>query len=182
MGFGPGAAIGAKIGAPDRPVIALVGDGAMSSQLPVLPTAVEQGVSVVWLVMNNAAHGTIADLQMSHYGVNHGTLFKRPGGEPYTPDFAGIARACGAWGKRLDKATELAGALRDALDAGGPALIDVPMTNDPCRHPVTGTSTTSTKGGSIEDKDDQSVSGCQRLLAWTRPARVPTQGVQDRRP
>ena len=135
MGFGPGAAIGAKIGAPDRPVIALVGDGAMSSQLPVLPTAVEQGVSVVWLVMNNAAHGTIADLQMSHYGVNHGTLFKRPGGEPYTPDFAGIARACGAWGKRLDKATELAGALRDALDAGGPALIDVPMTYDPVPTP-----------------------------------------------
>ena len=135
MGFGPGAAIGAKIGAPDRPVIALVGDGAMSSQLPVLPTAVEQGVSVVWLVMNNAAHGTIADLQMSHYGVNHGTLFKRPGGEPYTPDFAGIARACGAWGKRLDKASELAAALQDALEAGCPALIDVPMTNDPVPTP-----------------------------------------------
>jgi acetolactate synthase-1/2/3 large subunit len=135
MGFGPGAAIGAKIGAPERPVIALIGDGAMSSQLPVIPTAVEQGVSVVWVVMNNAAHGTIADLQKSHYGVNHGTLFTLPGGEPYTPDFAGIARACGAWGKRLEKASDLCASLRDALQAGGPALIDVPMTNDPVPTP-----------------------------------------------
>ena len=135
MGFGPGAAIGAKIGAPERPVIALIGDGAMSSQLPVIPTAVEQGVSVVWVVMNNAAHGTIADLQKSHYGVNHGTLFTLPGGEPYTPDFAGIARACGAWGKRLERASDLCASLREALDAGGPALIDVPMTNDPVPTP-----------------------------------------------
>ncbi|TME89489.1 MAG: thiamine pyrophosphate-binding protein [Chloroflexi bacterium] len=135
MGFGPGAAIGAKIGSPDRPVIALVGDGAMSSQLPVLPTAVEQGTSVVWVVMNNAAHGTIADLQMSHYGVNHGTLFKLPDGKAYTPDFAGIARACGAWAKRIESAPELVGALRDAMRAGGPALIDVPMTNDPVPTP-----------------------------------------------
>lgn len=135
MGFGPGAAIGAKIGAPGRPVIALIGDGAMSSQLPVLPTAVEQGIPVVWVVMNNAAHGTIADLQKSHYGVNHGTLFALPGGEPYTPDFAGIARACGAWGKRVESASELGGALRDALRVDGPALIDVPMTNDPVPTP-----------------------------------------------
>ena len=135
MGFGPGAAIGAKIGAPERPVIALVGDGAMSSQLPVIPTAVEQGIAVIWLVMNNAAHGTIADLQMSHYGVNHGTLFKLPSGEAYTPDFAAIARACGSWGKRLERASDLVGALRDALSVGGPALIDVPMTNDPVPTP-----------------------------------------------
>lgn len=135
MGFGPGAAIGAKFGAPDRAVIALVGDGAMSSQLSVIPTAVEQGIAVVWLVMNNGAHGTIADLQMSHYEVNHGTIFQRQGGEPYTPDFAAVARACGAWGKRLESASELVGALRDALQAGGPALIDVPMTNDPVPTP-----------------------------------------------
>ncbi len=135
MGFGPGAAIGAKFGAPERAVIALVGDGAMSSQLPVLPTAVEQGIAVVWLVMNNAAHGTIADLQMNHYGVQHGTTFKQPGGAPYTPDFAGIARSCGMWGKRLESASELEGALREALAVGGPALIDVPMTNDPVPTP-----------------------------------------------
>lgn len=135
MGFGPGAAIGAKFGAPDRAVIALVGDGAMSSQLPVLPTAVEQGIAVVWLVMNNSAHGTIADLQLSHYGTQHGTTFKHEDGAPYTPDFAGIARSCGMWGKRLESASELEGALREALAAGGPALIDVPMTNDPVPTP-----------------------------------------------
>jgi len=112
-----------------------VGDGAMSSQLSVLPTAVEQGIAVVWLVMNNSAHGTIADLQMSHYEVQHGTTFQRQGGTPYTPDFAGIARSCGAWGKRLESASELEAALREALALGGPALIDVPMTNDPVPTP-----------------------------------------------
>jgi acetolactate synthase-1/2/3 large subunit len=135
MGFGPGAALGAKFGAPERVVIALVGDGAMSSQLAVLPTAVEQGIPVIWLVMNNAAHGTIADLQMNHYGVQYGTTFKEQSGTPYTPDFAGIARACGMWGKRLTSASELDGALREALAVGGPALIDVPMTNDPVPTP-----------------------------------------------
>ena len=135
MGFGPGAAIGAKIGAPDRPVIALVGDGAMSSQLSVIPTAVEQNVSVVWVVMNNGAHGTIADLEMSHYAVDYGAVFRRPEGTPYTPDFAAIARACAAWGTRLKSASELGPALHDALAVGGPALVDVPMTNDPVPTP-----------------------------------------------
>src|SRR5437867_13359799 len=135
MGFGPGAALGAKIGVPSRAVVALVGDGAMGSQLSVLPTAVEQGTPVVWLVMNNGAHGTIADLELSHYGVDYGTVFRRPNGEAYTPDFAAIARACGAWGKRIERASELVSALRDALRADGPALIDVQMTNDPVPTP-----------------------------------------------
>ncbi|MGH7762034.1 MAG: thiamine pyrophosphate-binding protein [Candidatus Dormibacteraceae bacterium] len=135
MGFGPAAAIGAKYGARDRPVVALIGDGAMSSQLSALLTAVEQGIDVIWVVMNNSAFGTIADLENSHYGVQYGTVFKDPKGNPYTPDFAGIARSCGAWGARVSSAGELAGALREALAAKGPALVDVPMVNDPVPTP-----------------------------------------------
>lgn len=135
MGFGPAAAIGAKYGARDRPVVALIGDGAMSSQLSVLPTAVEQGIEVIWVVMNNSAYGTIADLEKSHYGVQYGTVFKDPEGKPYTPDFAALARSCGAWGTRVNSAAELAGALQEAREAGGPALVDVPMVNDPVPTP-----------------------------------------------
>jgi acetolactate synthase-1/2/3 large subunit len=135
MGFGPAAAVGAKYGARDRPVVALIGDGAMSSQLSVVPTAVEQGIQVIWVVMNNSAFGTIADLEKSHYGVQYGTVFRDPEGKPYTPDFAALARSCGAWGTRVNSAAELAGALKEARDAGGPALVDVPMVNDPVPTP-----------------------------------------------
>lgn len=135
MGFGPAAAVGARYGAPDRPVVALIGDGAMSSQMSAVATAVEQGIEVIWVVMNNSAFGTIADLEKSHYAVQYGTVFTEPGGEPYTPDFAAFARSCGAWGTRVGSAGELTGALREALSAGGPALVDVPMVNDPVPTP-----------------------------------------------
>lgn len=135
MGFGPAAAVGAKYGAPDRPVVALVGDGAMSSQLSAVVTAVEQGIDVIWVVMNNSAFGTIADLEKNHYGVQYGTVFKDPEGNAYSPDFAAFARSCGAWGTRVSAAGELVGALEEALGADGPALIDVPMVNDPVPTP-----------------------------------------------
>jgi acetolactate synthase-1/2/3 large subunit len=135
MGFGPAAAVGAKYGAPGRTVVALIGDGAMSSQLSVLPTAVEQGVAVVWVVMNNSAFGTIADLEQSHFGVQYGTVFRDPSGAPSTPDFARLAESCGAFGRCVASADDLLPALRAALAHGGPALVDVPMVNDPVPTP-----------------------------------------------
>lgn len=135
MGFGPAAAIGVKLAAPERTVIALVGDGAMSNQLSAIVSAVEHGVNVVWVVMNNSAFGTIAGLQESHYGTDYGCVFVDPEGEPYSPDFAGIAEACGAVGLRVESPGELRTALGDALAAGRPALVDVPMLNDPVPTP-----------------------------------------------
>jgi acetolactate synthase-1/2/3 large subunit len=135
MGFGPAAAIGVKYAARDRTVVALIGDGAMASQLPALPTAVEQGLAVVWVVMNNSAFGTIADLEQSHFGVQYGTVFRDPAGAPYTPDFARLARACGAWGERVESADQLRPLLREALAVAVPALVDVPMVNDPVPTP-----------------------------------------------
>jgi acetolactate synthase-1/2/3 large subunit len=85
--------------------------------------------------MNNSGFGTIADLEKSHYQVQYGTVFKDPQGDPYTPDFAALARSCGAWGARVQSAGELTGALQEALEAGGPALVDVPMVNDPVPTP-----------------------------------------------
>jgi acetolactate synthase-1/2/3 large subunit len=135
MGYGPAAAIGVKIARPELPVVALIGDGAMSNQLSAIVTAVEHGVNIVWVVMNNAAFGTIAGLQESHFGTDYGCVFADPAGEPYSPDFAAIALACGAVGLRVDSAGELVPAIRDALAATGPVLIDVPMVNDPVPTP-----------------------------------------------
>ena len=75
MGFGPPAAIGAKLAAPDRVVLSLVGDGGFGQNPSMLATAVELNLGIVWLVMNNNAFGTIAGLQKAHYGLTYGTTF-----------------------------------------------------------------------------------------------------------
>jgi acetolactate synthase-1/2/3 large subunit len=135
MGFGPAAAIGVQIAQPDRVVVALVGDGGMSAQLPALPMAVERGTPVIFVVMNNRAHGTIADLQAANFGVSYGCDFTDPAGNPYSPDFAAIARACGADGYTISAPEELRSALEAALQNRRPAVLDVPMVNEPVPTP-----------------------------------------------
>jgi acetolactate synthase-1/2/3 large subunit len=135
MGFGPGAAVGVQIARPDAVVVALIGDGGMSAQLPAVPMAVEQGLPVLFVVMNNRAHGTIADLQAANFGTAYGCEFRDPDGRPYSPDFAAFARACGADGYPIGAATELLPALREAIARRRPAVLDVPMVNEPVPTP-----------------------------------------------
>jgi acetolactate synthase-1/2/3 large subunit len=131
MGFGPAAVIGAKLGAPDKKVITLIGDGAMSSVLGVLATAKERNIPAVWLVMNNSAFGTIFGLQNQAYGRNIGTRFICHDTQAdYSPDFAAIARACGIEGIRVDQPDQLKPALEKALNGNEPVLLDVIMDRD----------------------------------------------------
>lgn len=135
MGFGPAAAVGVQIAQPDRVVVALIGDGGMSAQLPALPMAVEQGAPVIFVVMNNRAHGTIADLQAGAFGRSYGCEFTDPEGRPYSPDFARYAEACGADGHVVATPADLGKALSDAIARRRPAVIDVPMVNEPVPTP-----------------------------------------------
>ncbi len=131
MGFGPAAVIGAKLGAPDKKVITLIGDGAMSSVLGVLATAKERNIAAVWLVMNNSAFGTIYGLQNQAYGRNIGTRFiSHDTQADYSPDFAAIARACGIDGIRVAKPDQLRPALEKGLNGSEPILLDVIMDRD----------------------------------------------------
>jgi acetolactate synthase-1/2/3 large subunit len=134
MGFGPSAVLGVVAAGTGRPAIALVGDGAFGSNPSVVATAVEMGIAPVWVVMNNAAFGTIAGLQRKHYGTGFGCEFQCDG-QAYSPDFAAIARACGADGVRIEAAEELGGVLRAACASGRPTVIDVPMRNTPVTTP-----------------------------------------------
>ncbi|SFN57252.1 acetolactate synthase-1/2/3 large subunit [Actinomadura madurae] len=135
MGFGPAAAVGVQIAQPDRVVVALVGDGGMSAQLPAVPMAVERGLPVIFVVMNNRAHGTIADLQAANFGASYGCEFRDPAGRPYSPDFAALARACGADGYDVPAPADLLPALRSAAARRRPAVLDVPMVNEPVPTP-----------------------------------------------
>ena len=131
MGFGPCAAVGAKIGAPDQTVVALIGDGAMSSVLGVLATAKEQNIPITWIVMNNKAFGTIYGLQHTAYGRDFGTQFRdAKTGQEYSPDFAGIARSFGIRAQRIEHPEELREALETAFDSEEPVLLDVLMNRD----------------------------------------------------
>jgi acetolactate synthase-1/2/3 large subunit len=134
MGFGPAAALGVKLGQPDRAVVALVGDGAFGSNPSVVATAMEAGLGVVWLVMDNAAFGTIAGLTNMHYGWEFGCLFEVDGTR-YRTDFAQMAKGYGADGVFIRAADELGPALRAALASGRPTVIQAPMENAPTPTP-----------------------------------------------
>lgn len=131
MGFGSPAALGVKLAAPDRPVIALVGDGGFGQNPAALATARRENIPVVWVVMNNNAFGTIAGLELANYGTTYGTTFEVAGGDDMWLDYAAIAAAYGIRARRVTSADEFAPALAEALASGEPFLIDVPMRNIP---------------------------------------------------
>jgi len=130
MGFGSSAALGAKIAAPERVVVSLIGDGGFGQNPAVLATAAVDNIAVVFVIMNNYAFGTIAGLQKAHYGTTLGTLFEKDG-QPYSPDYAAIARAYGVDGHRIAAAHEFGPVLRAAVASNRPVVIDVPMVNNP---------------------------------------------------
>jgi acetolactate synthase-1/2/3 large subunit len=130
MGFGAPAAIGAKLGCPDRVVVSLVGDGGFGQNPSLLATACEQDVAVVWIIMNNGAYGTIAGLQKAHFGTTFGTVFEKKG-KPYSLDFATMASAYGVDALRIESADQFKPALQKALQSGRPFVLDVVMENAP---------------------------------------------------
>ncbi|HQE05685.1 MAG TPA: thiamine pyrophosphate-binding protein [Tepidanaerobacteraceae bacterium] len=130
MGFGPAAVLGAKLAAPDKKVITLVGDGGFGANPSVMATAVEHDIAVVWVVMNNYAFGTISGLEYAHYNTQFGTVFKRDG-KQYNPEWAEVAKAYGVKARKVTKAEEFKAVLQEALEANEPYLIDVPMENIP---------------------------------------------------
>ena len=134
MGFGPSAVLGVKVAQPHRAAVALIGDGGFGSNPSVVATAMEAGLPVVWLVMDNAAYGTIAGLEKAHYGTEFGCLFECDG-QPYRVDFAAMARAWGAHGVMVQSADELGPALREALASNRPSVVQVPMENVPTPTP-----------------------------------------------
>jgi acetolactate synthase-1/2/3 large subunit len=134
MGFGPAAALGVKVAHPKRHAIALIGDGGFSANPSVIATAMEAGLNVIWVVMDNSAFGTIAGLEEMHYGTTFGCTFECEG-KPYHIDYAAMARSFGADGYMVSAADQLRPALEAALASGRPSLIQVPMENAPTPTP-----------------------------------------------
>ncbi len=126
MGFGVAGVLGAKLAAPDRPCVSVCGDGAFFMHASVLGTAVEYNIPVVWVVWNNYSYASIRGLQRGYVGGRElVTEFRDPAtGKLYNPDFAAMARAAGIEGVSVDKPADLADAVKQAIAANKPYLID----------------------------------------------------------
>jgi len=113
MGFAIPAALGAKLVHPDRPVVAVCGDGGFGMTMNGMMTALEQDIPIVTVVFNNRALGWVLH-----------------GGGPFAAefhdfDFAAIARAMGCGGVRVSDPGQLGPAIREAIGSRQPAVIDV---------------------------------------------------------
>ena len=132
MGFGVAGVLGAKLAAPDRPAVAVCGDGAFFMHANVLGTAVEYDIPAIWVVWNNYAYGSIRGLQRGYLDNRElATDFHHPGsGEPYNPDFAAMARSAGVEGVSIDRPGDLGDAIRAGIASGKPYLIDANIGGD----------------------------------------------------
>ncbi len=124
MGYGFPGAVGAKLGNPDTPVIAISGDGGMQMNIQEFATAVLEELPVILCVFNNTYLGMVRQWQKLFYGKRYGmtnlrsgALFRRTEGKEmpeYTPDFVKLAESYGAKGIRVTKTEEIAAAFEEA--------------------------------------------------------------------
>jgi acetolactate synthase-1/2/3 large subunit len=119
MGYGLPAAVAAKAVHPDRPVVCFAGDGCFMMHGQELATAMQYGLPIVIIVVNNGKLGTIRMHQENHY----------PGRVSATdlvnPDFAALARAYGGYGEVVEDDVDFADAFGRALASGKPALLEL---------------------------------------------------------
>lgn len=119
MGYGTPAAIGAKLVYPERLVIAFAGDGCFLMNGQELATAVQYGLNIIFIVVNNNMLGTIRMHQERNFpGRVSGTTL-------VNPDFAAYARAFGAYGEVVERTEDFAAAFERARAAERPALIEL---------------------------------------------------------
>jgi acetolactate synthase-1/2/3 large subunit len=118
------AALGARVARPDRPVVAVVGDGGFLFGVAELATAAKYRLPVVFVVMNDQDYGAIRYLQAKLYG--------RTGEHALAgPDLPALARAFGLAACRAEDPASLRRALDRALADAGPTLVEVPLAIEP---------------------------------------------------
>lgn len=120
LGFALPSALGAKVARPERPMVAIAGDGGFLFTAFSLSTAVQHSISVVAVVFNNHAYGIIRRLQMERHGREVGAALRNP-------DYLELARAFGARAIRAGDPEQLYGALVAAWGCEAPTVIEVPV-------------------------------------------------------
>ena len=125
MGFEVPAALGAKVGRPDKTVWSIAGDGGFQMTLCDLATAVENNIDVKYAILNNGSLGMVRQWQDFFYDKDFfSTIYSR------NPDFVKLAEAYGIRGIRVTKQDEVAGAIQEAMETPGPVVVDFVVKED----------------------------------------------------
>ena len=119
MGFALPAAIGAKMGAPERPVVAIIGDGGYQMTIQELGTIFQTKVPVKIVVLNNDFLGMVRQWQQLFFDRRYAST------ELINPDFVAIAKGYYIDAKRVSKREDLAGAIEEMLASEGPYFLEV---------------------------------------------------------
>ena len=119
MGYGLGAAIGAKMGCPDKTVVNIAGDGCFRMNMNEIATAVRCGRPLVQIVLNNHVLGMVRQWQTLFYGHRYSHTVLND-----AVDFVKISEGMGAKAVRVTKMEEVEPALKEALSSNGPVVLD----------------------------------------------------------
>ena len=125
MGYGLGAAIGAKMGRPDKTVVNIAGDGCFRMNMNEIATAVRCGRPLIEIVLNNHVLGMVRQWQTLFYDHRYSHTILND-----AVDFVKLAEAMGAKAVRATTREEFADAFKFALNAGGPVVIDCQIDSD----------------------------------------------------
>ena len=124
LGWGLPAAVGARIGQPGRPVLALLGDGSYHFSVQAIWTAVQQQAALVAVVLDNGGYLAVKRAIEGYLGVAHDRR-QHPGTRLPAIDHVGVARGYGATGVTVEHPGDIAGAVKDAFDAGGVQVVAI---------------------------------------------------------
>ena len=131
MGYGLGAAIGAKAGCPDKTVVNIAGDGCFRMNMNEIATAVRCGRPLIQIVMNNHVLGMVRQWQTLFYGGRYSATVLDD-----KVDFVKLAEAMGARAIRVSTMEEVEPALKEALAADGPVVLDCLIDRDLSVYPM----------------------------------------------
>ena len=127
MGYGLPAAIGAKLGQPDKQVLLITGDGSIQMNLSELATMVQENAEVKILLFNNRSLGMVRELQQHQLGERYYQSIMK-----YNPDFLKLAAAYGIEAFQVKRRDEIAEGIRRLLESKGPIIAEFaidPMAN-----------------------------------------------------
>lgn len=125
MGYGLGAAIGAKVANPDKTVINIAGDGCFRMNMNEIATAARYNIPVIQVVINNHVLGMVRQWQTLFYGKRYSATVLND-----AVDFVKLAEAMGAVGMRVTTKEEVGPAIEKALSLGRPVVIDCVIDSD----------------------------------------------------
>lgn len=144
MGYGLGAAMGAKLAKPEKTVINVAGDGCFRMNMNELATAARYQIPIIEVVINNHVLGMVRQWQALFYEERYSQTILND-----QADFVKVAEALGCKGIRVTKKEEMAAALQEAMAYNGPVLIDCQIDCDDKVFPMV------PAGAPIEDAFDQ---------------------------